>query len=94
MPVYQVAGAPVHYDLLNPANVVKRIAQGVLLSLRVDAPVVGIGQELVWRFLASAHNPVTPRLFLASNLSIRHSRALPPRHMYSEDDAAYPLGRA
>jgi hypothetical protein len=47
-------------DILHPAPFVENAAQSVLLILGMDAPVVGIGQELVWRNFSYAHDAVTP----------------------------------
>ena len=60
MAVDDEAGAPVDEDLLDPADRVERAGERVLLRLRVDPPVRGVGQELVGRLLAGAGDPVAP----------------------------------
>jgi hypothetical protein len=54
------AGPLVDQDLLDPADRVERAGQGVLLRLRVDSPVGGVGQELVGCLLAGPGDPVAP----------------------------------
>ena len=54
------AGAPVDEDLLDPAHLVERAGEGVLLRLRMDPPVRRVGEELVGRLLAGAGDPVAP----------------------------------
>jgi hypothetical protein len=52
MAVDYEAGALVHKDLANPAHLVERAGEGVLLRLGMDAPVRWIGEELVGRLFA------------------------------------------
>jgi len=47
-------------DLLDPAHLVEGPGKGVLLRLRVDPPVRRVGEELVRRLLAGAHDPAAP----------------------------------
>jgi hypothetical protein len=46
------ARAPVDEDLLDPADLVERAGEGVLLCLGVDAPVRRVGEQVVGRLLA------------------------------------------
>ena len=59
--VHEVPGAAVDQHLPDPAHVVEDAGQGALLLGRLDAPVLGVGQELVGCLLAAAHDAVAPR---------------------------------
>ena len=69
------AGAPVDEDLLDPADRVERAGERVLLRLRVDPPVRGVGQQLVGRLLAGAGDPVAPGAVGAATRVVRHRAA-------------------
>jgi len=58
--VHEVPGAAVDQHLPDPAHVVDDAGQGALLGGRMDAPVLGVGQELVGGLLPGAHDAVAP----------------------------------
>ncbi len=58
--VDEMARALVDDDLSHEADGVQHIPQGFTLCPRMDAPVGRVGQQLVRRLLAGAHDPVGP----------------------------------
>ena len=72
------ARAPIDQDLLDPAHLVERPGEGVLLRLRMDPPVRRVGEEMVRRLLAGAGDPVAPgRGRGRGDARIRRHRATP-----------------
>ena len=57
MTVDDVTGPPVHEHLLDLANLAEDARDGLLLRLRMDAPVRRISEQLVRCLVAGAHDP-------------------------------------
>ena len=60
MAVDDMPRRPVHEDLRHPTDLRQRTCEGLLLVLRVEAPVGRVRQELLRRFVAVADDPVAP----------------------------------
>jgi hypothetical protein len=58
--VDDVPGAAVHEHLLDPADLAEDAGQGLLLGLRMEPPVGGVGEQPLGRLLAGAHDAVRP----------------------------------
>jgi len=58
--VDDVPRRPVDEHLRHPAHLGERAGEGLLLLLRVEAPVGRVRQELRWRLVAVTDDPIAP----------------------------------